>query len=87
MAQITILVCAIAGYLPLARFLSQQLIVTGSILAFVYLLLLWVDGFAQGLSDDGIGAERATSRMRGPHVRFVPKADIALFQSITSSAP
>ena len=48
-----ILVCAIAGYLPLARFLSQQLIVTGSILAFVYLLLLWVDGFAQGLSDDG----------------------------------
>jgi len=48
-----ILVCAIAGYLPLARFLSQQLIVTGSILALVYLLLLWVDGFAQGLSDDG----------------------------------
>jgi len=48
-----IVVCAITGYLPLARFLSQQLIVTGSILALVYLLLLWVDGFAQGLSDDG----------------------------------
>jgi small-conductance mechanosensitive channel len=48
-----IFVCAITGYLPLARFLSQQLIVTGSILALIYLLLLWVDGFAQGLSDDG----------------------------------
>jgi small-conductance mechanosensitive channel len=47
-----IVVCAVAGYLPLARFLGQQLIVTGSILALVYLLLLWVDGFAQGLSDD-----------------------------------
>src|SRR5215469_2507679 len=48
-----IVVCAVAGYLPLARFLSQQLIVTGSILALLYLLLLWVDGFAQGLCDDG----------------------------------
>jgi potassium efflux system protein len=47
-----IVVCAITGYLPLARFLGQQLIVTGSILALVYLLLLWVDGFSQGLSDD-----------------------------------
>jgi potassium-dependent mechanosensitive channel len=48
-----IVVCALAGYLPLARFLAQQLVVTGSILAVVYLLLLWVDGFTQGLSDDG----------------------------------
>jgi len=48
-----IVVCAVAGYLPLARFLGQQLIVTGSILALVYLLLLCIDGFAQGLSDDG----------------------------------
>ncbi len=48
-----IVVCALTGYLPLARFLAQQLIVTGSILAVVYLLLLWIDGFAQGLSDDG----------------------------------
>jgi potassium-dependent mechanosensitive channel len=48
-----IVVCALAGYLPLARFLAQQLVVTGSILALIYLLLLWVDGFAQGLSDDG----------------------------------
>jgi potassium-dependent mechanosensitive channel len=48
-----IVVCALAGYLPLARFLAQQLVVTGSILALIYLLLLWVDGFGQGLSDDG----------------------------------
>jgi potassium efflux system protein len=48
-----IVVCALTGYLPLARFLAQQLIVTGSILALVYLLLLWVDSFVQGLSDDG----------------------------------
>jgi small-conductance mechanosensitive channel len=44
--------CALAGYLPLARFLAQQLVVTGSILALVYLLLLWVDGFAQSVTDD-----------------------------------
>ena len=48
-----IVVSAVGGYLPLARFLAQQLVVTGSILALIYLLLLWVDGFAQGLSDDG----------------------------------
>ena len=48
-----IVVCALSGYLPLARFLGQQLIVTGSILALVYLLLLWVDGFVQGLGDEG----------------------------------
>jgi small-conductance mechanosensitive channel len=48
-----IVVCALTGYLPLARFLGQQLIVTGSILSLVYLLLLWVDGFVQGLGDEG----------------------------------
>ena len=47
-----IVVSAVAGYLPLARFLAQQLVVTGSLLALIYLLLLWVDGFAQGLNDD-----------------------------------
>jgi potassium efflux system protein len=47
-----IVACTLAGYLSLARFLSQQLVVTGSILALVYLFLLWVDGFMQSLSDD-----------------------------------
>jgi potassium-dependent mechanosensitive channel len=49
---LAIVVSTLAGYLALARFLAQQLIVTGSILAIVYLLLLWVDGFTQGLGDD-----------------------------------
>ncbi len=51
-AVIAIVVSALAGYLALARFLAQQLVVTGSILAFAYLLLLWVDGLMQGLGDD-----------------------------------
>jgi small-conductance mechanosensitive channel len=46
-----IVISALAGYLALSRFLAQQLVVTGSILALVYLLLLWVDGFTQGLGD------------------------------------
>jgi potassium efflux system protein len=48
-----IVASTLAGYLSLARFLAQQLVVTGSILALVYLFLLWVDGFMQSLSDDG----------------------------------
>ena len=53
-----IVVSALAGYLALSRFLAQQLTVTGSILAFVYLLLLWVDGFMQGLGDDSAATGR-----------------------------
>jgi potassium-dependent mechanosensitive channel len=53
-----IVVCALTGYLPLARFLAQQLVVTGSILALVYLLLLWVDGFVQGLGDEATSIGR-----------------------------
>jgi potassium-dependent mechanosensitive channel len=49
---VAIVVTSLTGYLALSRFLAQQLIVTGSILAVVYLLLLWVDGFAQGLGDE-----------------------------------
>ncbi len=47
-----IVASALTGYLALSRFAAQQLIVTGSILAVVYLLLLWVDGFTQGFSDE-----------------------------------
>jgi small-conductance mechanosensitive channel len=57
-----IVACALTGYLPLGRFLAQQLIVTGSILALVYLLLLWVDGFVQGLSDEGTATGRWLTR-------------------------
>src|SRR5215468_8441133 len=53
-----IVACALGGYLALSRFLAQQLIVTGSILALVYLLLLWVDGFTQALADDSAATGR-----------------------------
>ena len=49
---VAIIISALAGYLALARFLAQQLVVTVSIMAFAYLLLLWVDGLMQGLGDD-----------------------------------
>jgi potassium-dependent mechanosensitive channel len=55
---VAIVVSALAGYLALSRFLARQLIVTGSILALVYLLLLWVEGIAQGLSDDSASIGR-----------------------------
>ncbi|MBV9237623.1 MAG: mechanosensitive ion channel family protein [Xanthobacteraceae bacterium] len=51
-AVFAIIISALAGYLALARFLAQQVVVTGSILAFAYLLLLWVDGLMQGFCDD-----------------------------------
>ncbi len=53
--SLAIVATAFAGYLALSRFIAQQLIVTGSILALVYLLLLWADGFAQGMSDEHSG--------------------------------
>ena len=56
--SLAIVVTSFAGYLALSRFIAQQLIVTGSILALVYLLLLWADGYAQSMSDEhsGVGA-------------------------------
>lgn len=51
-AVVAIIISTFAGYLALARFLAQQLVVTVSIMAFAYLLLLWVDGLMQGLGDD-----------------------------------
>ncbi|MFZ1108088.1 MAG: mechanosensitive ion channel domain-containing protein [Rhodomicrobium sp.] len=49
---IGIVVTTLSGYIALSRFIAQQLIVTGSILALIYLLLLWVDGFAQSMSEE-----------------------------------
>src|SRR5499427_5490786 len=60
-----IVVCALGGYLALSRFLAQQLIVTGSILALVYLLMLWVDGFVQGLGDDNTATGRWLKKRAG----------------------
>jgi potassium-dependent mechanosensitive channel len=60
-----IVVCALGGYLALSRFLAQQLIVTGSILALVYLLMLWVDGFVQALGDDSTATGRWLKKRAG----------------------
>jgi potassium-dependent mechanosensitive channel len=62
---LAIVVTSLTGYLALSRFLAQQLIVTGSILAVVYLLLLWVDGFAQGLGDDSTMIGRRLKQAAG----------------------
>ena len=51
-AVFAITISALAGYLSLARFLAQQVVVTGSIFALAYLLLLFVDGLMHGLGDD-----------------------------------
>ncbi len=53
--SLAIVVTSFAGYLALSRFIAQQLIVTGSILALVYLLLLWADGYVQSMSDENSG--------------------------------
>jgi small-conductance mechanosensitive channel len=69
-----IIVCALTGYLPMARFLGQQLIVTGSILSLVYLLLLWVDGFVQGIGDESTAIGRWLKRT----ARFEWREQLAL---------
>ncbi|MGO9545319.1 MAG: mechanosensitive ion channel family protein [Rhodomicrobium sp.] len=56
-----------AGYLSLSRFITQQLIVTGAILAIVYLLLLWADGVAQAMVNE--------SSSVGSWLATVPKLD------------
>ena len=47
-----ILLTALAGYIGLARFISAQLIVTGTTLSVLYLLLIWVDAFGLSLGDE-----------------------------------
>jgi small-conductance mechanosensitive channel len=85
-------VCALGGYLALSRFLAQQLIVTGSILAFVYLLLLWVDGFMQGLGDDSAATghwlkERAGLEQRRRKQLVLPIGLFLKFAVLVLSVP
>ena len=49
---ILILLAAVSGYISLARFVAAQLIVTGTILAIVYLMMIWVDALGQSMSDE-----------------------------------
>ena len=64
-AVAAIVVSALMGYLALSRFLAQQLIVTGSILALVYLLLLWVDGVSRSLSNESATTGRWLEQIAG----------------------
>jgi len=54
---ILILLTALTGYIGLARFITAQLIVTGTIICVVYLLMVWVDavGESMGNEDSVIG--------------------------------
>jgi small-conductance mechanosensitive channel len=77
-----VVVSALSGYLALSRFLAQQMVVTGSILAATYLLLLWVDGLGRAAADDGapIGrwvAQRVNLEMRRRD-RLVPLVTVLL---------
>jgi potassium-dependent mechanosensitive channel len=85
---VAIVLCTVSGYLALARFLTQQLIVTGSILAVVYLLLLWVDGFTQALTDDGallgrwlkekVGLEQSRRQQLSPPLGLFLKGSVLI---------
>jgi len=87
-----IVVCALGGYLALSRFLAQQLIVTGSILSFVYLLLLWVDGLMHGLGDDSAATglwlkERAGLEQRRRKQLVLPIGLVLKFAVLVFSVP
>ncbi len=47
-----ILVTALSGYVALSLFIATQVIVTGTILAVVYLMMIWVDALGQSMGDD-----------------------------------
>ena len=64
-----IVVSALTGYLAMSRFLGQQLIVTGSILALVYLLLLWVDGISRSIGDESATTGRWLEQRAGLGLR------------------
>ncbi|MEJ2118862.1 MAG: mechanosensitive ion channel, partial [Alphaproteobacteria bacterium] len=49
---LTILASAAAGYIPLARFITAQLIITSTVIIIVYLLSYWANSFGQSLADD-----------------------------------
>jgi small-conductance mechanosensitive channel len=87
-----IVITAVSGYLALSRFIAQQLIVTGSILAVVYLLLLWADGLAQSMSDESSAIGRWLTNVAGADQRrreqfAVPVSLLLKFAVLISSVP
>lgn len=66
---LAILATAFAGYVALSRFIATQVIVTGTIFALVYLLMIWVDAFGQSMRDE----ESRTGRWLQSSVGFDAK--------------
>ena len=50
--SLVILVTALFGYISLARFISTQLIVTGTVLSVLYLLTIWGDAVGESMADE-----------------------------------
>jgi potassium efflux system protein len=82
-AVFAITISALAGYLALACFLAQQVVVTGSILALAYLLLLFVDGLMHGLADDHVAIghlDQGKQRVRATSTRAIHSAGRPIFK-------
>jgi potassium efflux system protein len=47
-----ILVASATGYIGLARFITAQLVITGTILALLYLLVIWADAVGEGMTSE-----------------------------------
>ncbi|MGO9459247.1 MAG: mechanosensitive ion channel family protein [Rhodomicrobium sp.] len=87
-----IIVTALSGYLRLSQFIAQQLIVTGTILAVVYLLFLWADGIAQAMGDEtsGVGSWLKTTALLDQTRRerlAVPVSLLSKFTVLICSVP
>jgi small-conductance mechanosensitive channel len=62
---LAILFTAFAGYVRLSLFIATQVIVTGTILAVVYLMMIWVDAFGQSLTNEEAKTGRWLQTMFG----------------------
>ncbi|WP_088346611.1 MULTISPECIES: mechanosensitive ion channel domain-containing protein [Rhodomicrobium] len=51
-----ILASALMGYIGFARFASAQIIVTGTVLAVLYLLMIWIEAVGQSIGDENAQA-------------------------------
>jgi len=51
---VAILITALSGFIGLSGFLSAQLIVSGTILAVLYLLMVWVDAVGESMTSDEV---------------------------------
>ncbi len=64
-AAVIIIGAALFGYIALARFVSDQLIVTSTILILTYLMIFWASAFGQSATDDQSPLGRALQNRFG----------------------